>query len=99
VPFIFGRQLDNYKLIISMSSIGCQRPVSPDLGWLVCQCQLEASTLFGPVLESSRLPLFIPLALSGSEVNGAQVGSFRGCLARSLLDDDVFPCGGVRWTG
>jgi hypothetical protein len=34
--------------------------------------------VFGPILESSRLPLTIPWALHGSGVNGAQVGSWRG---------------------
>jgi hypothetical protein len=52
-----------------------------------------------PVLKSSRLPLSIPQALHGSKVNDAQVNSQRGCLTRSLLGDDVFPRGGVRWTG
>jgi hypothetical protein len=54
--------------------------------------------VFGLVLQSSRLPLSIPQALHGIEVNYAWVGSWRGCLARSLLGDDVFPRGGVRWT-
>jgi hypothetical protein len=52
--------------------------------------------VFKPVLESSTLHLSIPWALHGSKVNGAQVGLWRGCLARSLLGDDVFPRGGVR---
>jgi hypothetical protein len=55
--------------------------------------------VFGPILESSRLPLSIPWALHVSEVNGTRVGSWRDCLARSLLGDDVFPRGGVRRTG
>jgi hypothetical protein len=50
--------------------------------------------VFGAVLKSSRLPLSIPQALHGSEVNGARVGSWRGCLVRSLLGDNVFPRGG-----
>jgi hypothetical protein len=55
--------------------------------------------VFMPILESSRLPLSVPWAIHGSEVTGARVGSWRGCLARSLLGDDVFPRGGVRWIG
>jgi hypothetical protein len=55
--------------------------------------------VFGPIIESSRLPLPIPRALHGSEVNGARVILRRGCLARSLLGDNVFPRGGVRWIG
>jgi hypothetical protein len=53
--------------------------------------------VFGPVLESSRLPLSIPWALHSSEVNGTQVNLQRGCLARSLLGNDIFPSwrGGV----
>jgi hypothetical protein len=31
--------------------------------------------VFGPILESSRLPLTVPQALHGSEENGARVGS------------------------
>jgi hypothetical protein len=30
-------------------------------------------------------------------VDGAQVGSWGGCLARSLLADIVFPRGVMRW--
>jgi hypothetical protein len=33
---------------------------------------LEASTVFGPILESSRLPLTVLRALHGSGVNDAQ---------------------------
>jgi hypothetical protein len=55
--------------------------------------------VFGPVLESSRLPLTVPQALHDSGEDGARVGSRRGCLVRSLLDGDVFPCGAMRWTG
>jgi hypothetical protein len=56
--------------------------------------------VFGPVLVPFGLPFSIPQALHDSEVNGAQVGLWRGCLARSLLGDDVFPsdllvCSGV----
>jgi hypothetical protein len=49
---------------------------------------LEAFTVFGTILESSRLPLTVPWALHGSGKNGARVGSWRGCLVRSLLDGD-----------
>jgi hypothetical protein len=55
--------------------------------------------VFGPVLESSRLPLTIPWALHSSGVDGTQVGSWGGCLARSLLGGDVFPHGAIRWMG
>jgi hypothetical protein len=58
---------------------------------------LEASIVFRHVLESSKLPLSIPQALHGSEVNGSYVGSWGGCLARSLFSGDIFPregCGG-----
>jgi hypothetical protein len=67
--------------------------MGPDLRWLVCQGWLETSMVFGPVLESSRLPLSIPWALNGSEVNGARVSSWRGCLVSFLLGDDAFPHG------
>jgi hypothetical protein len=55
--------------------------------------------MFGPVLESSSLPVTIPYALHGSGVNGARVGSWRGCLVRFLLGGDVFPHGAMRWMG
>jgi hypothetical protein len=54
--------------------------------------------VFGPILESSRF-LTIPRALHGSGEHGAQVGSWRGCLVRSLLGSDVFPREAMRWTG
>jgi hypothetical protein len=54
---------------------------------------------FGLALKSSRLSLSLPRALHGSEVNGPWVSSWRGCLARSLLGDDIFPRGGMRRTG
>jgi hypothetical protein len=46
--------------------------------------RLEASTVFGPVLESSMLPLTVPRALHGSGGNIARV---------------VFPRGTMRWMG
>jgi hypothetical protein len=55
--------------------------------------------MFEPVLESSRLPLSVPQVLHGSEVNGAGVDLCRGFLERSLLGDDIFSRGGVRWIG
>jgi hypothetical protein len=55
--------------------------------------------MFGPILESSRLPLTVPQVLHGSGVDGAWVGSSRGCLAKSLLGGDIFPHGVMRWTG
>jgi hypothetical protein len=51
--------------------------------------------VFGPILEPSRLPFSVPQTLHGSEVNGVWVGSWRGCLARSLLGADIFPRGAV----
>jgi hypothetical protein len=60
---------------------------------------LGGSIEFGPVLESSWLPLTIPQALPSSRRNGALVHSWRGCLVRSLLGSDVFPRGAMRWTG
>jgi hypothetical protein len=98
-PFITGRQLDNYKLFISISTKGFTRPVGPDLRGSVCRGRLEASTVFGPILESSRLPLTVPQALHASGVDDARVGSWRGCLANSLLSGDIFPRGTIRWMG
>jgi hypothetical protein len=46
--------------------------------------------VFRPILESSRLPLTVPWALHGSGENGARVGSWRGCLVRSLLGGNIF---------
>jgi hypothetical protein len=60
---------------------------------------LEASMVFGHVLEFSRLPPTIARAIHDSGVDGVRGGSWGGCLARSLLDGDVFPCGAMRWTG
>jgi hypothetical protein len=73
--------------------------VGPDLRRLVHRGQLEASTVFGPVLASSRLSPTIPRALHSSGVDGAWVDSWGGCLARSLLGDNVFPRGAMRWVG
>jgi hypothetical protein len=50
--------------------------------------------VFGPVLESFRLPLTVPWALHDSGENGAWVGSWRGCLvsvSSSVLFSSV-PC-------
>jgi hypothetical protein len=55
--------------------------------------------VFGPVMESSRLPPTIPRALHDSGVDDARVGSWGDCLARSLLGSDVFPHGAMRWMG
>jgi hypothetical protein len=46
-----------------------------------------------------QTPSYYSQALHGSGVNGASVGSWRGCLARSLLGGNVFPCGVMRWMG
>jgi hypothetical protein len=51
--------------------------------------------VFRPILESSRLTPTIRRALHGSGVDDAQ----GGCLARSLLEGDVFPRGAIRWMG
>jgi hypothetical protein len=51
--------------------------------------------MFEPILESSRLPPTIPQALHDSGVDGTQVGSWGGCLAKSLLGNDVFPHGAM----
>jgi hypothetical protein len=64
----------------------------------VCRDGLDASTVFEPVLESSNLPLTIPQALQDSGMGGAQVSSWIGCLARSIVGGDVFPQGAMRWT-
>jgi hypothetical protein len=45
------------------------------------------------------LSLFVPRALHSTEVNCVQVDSWRGCLARFLLGNDVFHRGVVQWTG
>jgi hypothetical protein len=55
--------------------------------------------VFGLVLESSRRPPAILWVLNSSGVDGAQVGFWGGCLARSLLGNDVFPHGAMRWMG
>jgi hypothetical protein len=61
-----------------------------DLRRLVRQGWLEASVVFRPMLESSRLPPSVPRALHCSGVDGARVGSWGGCLGRYLLGGDVF---------
>jgi hypothetical protein len=60
--------------------------------------------VFGPVLESSRFSLSLSLSLCSlslpsSEVNNAQVCSWRGCFMMSWLSGDSFPRGMMRWTG
>jgi hypothetical protein len=64
--FIAGRLLDNYKLIISISIMRFICLVGPDLRWSVHRGRLEASTVFGHLLESSRLSLSLSLSLSFS---------------------------------
>jgi hypothetical protein len=54
--------------------------------------------VFELVLESSGLS-FYSWAHPGGEVNGVWFGSWRNCFMMSLLGDDVFPRGVVRWTG
>jgi hypothetical protein len=52
--------------------------------------QLEASTVFGPVLESSRPPsVYIGSLLDGRGVS-SRVESWRGCLTRSFLGGGIF---------
>jgi hypothetical protein len=53
--------------------------------------------VFGPVMESYGLSPH-SLGPPGSEVNDAQVDSWRDCFGISLLGDDVFSGGLVRWT-
>jgi hypothetical protein len=65
-PFIIGRRLECYKLIISIFSIS-------DLRWSVHRDRLEASTVFRPVLEPSGLSFSVLRALHGSEVNDVWV--------------------------
>jgi hypothetical protein len=63
-------------------------------GWL------EASMVFGPVLESSGLSLslsLLPGAPSG-EVTDACVVSQRDCFMMFLLVGDAFSRGMMRWT-
>jgi hypothetical protein len=55
--------------------------------------------MFKHVLEAFRLPLTIPRAIHGSGESGARVGSYIGCLMRSLLGGDIFRCVAMRWTG
>jgi hypothetical protein len=55
--------------------------------------------VFGPILESFKLPLTVPRALYDNGGSGARVGSWRGCLVRSLLGCDVFSHGAMRWMG
>jgi hypothetical protein len=54
--------------------------------------------VFGSVLESSGCSLWL-LSLPSDEVDGARVGSCRGCFVGSLLGDDAFPRGELRRTG
>jgi hypothetical protein len=74
-PFIDMMRLDNYKLFISVSTKGFTRPVGQILRTSVYQGRLEASTVFGPVLEATRLPLTVPCALHSSGEDGARVSS------------------------
>jgi hypothetical protein len=57
--------------------------------WLVHGDRLEASTVFGLVLESSHWLLGFP----GDEVDDTQVGPCRGCVVRSFLCGGIFPRG------
>jgi hypothetical protein len=63
----------------------------------MCQGRLKASTVFRPILESSRLCIQ-SLGPPGFEVNNTWVSSWRDCFGMSLLGGDVFSCGVVRWT-
>jgi hypothetical protein len=42
-----------------MYTIGFTWPVGPDLRWLIHRGRLDASIVFGPILESSRLSLCV----------------------------------------
>jgi hypothetical protein len=77
-PFIAVRRLNNYKLFISISTNGFTCQVGLDLRRSVHQGRLEAFTVFGTILESSRLPPTVPQALHGSGVDGTRVDSYGG---------------------
>jgi hypothetical protein len=85
VAFIAGRRLDNKRLFISISTKGFTLPVGQAMRRSGCKSWLEPSTVFGPILESSRLPPTIPRALHGSGVDGTRVDSWGGFLAMSFL--------------
>jgi hypothetical protein len=56
--------------------------------------------VFRPILESSRLsPSLCSPGLPGSEVNIAQVSSWRGCFMMPWLGGDFFSRGMMRWIG
>jgi hypothetical protein len=97
--FIVGRRLDNYKLFISISTKRFTCPVGLDLRRSVCRGRLEDSTVFEPILETSRLPPTIPWVLHDSGVDGARISFWGDWLARSLHGDDIFPHGVMRWMG
>jgi hypothetical protein len=86
--------LDNYELIIYISTKGFTWPVSPDLKWSVRRGWLKTSTVFESVLESSSslsgCSLWLP-GYPGDEVDDTWVDSYRGCLVGSFLDGDIFP--------
>jgi hypothetical protein len=49
--------------------------------------------------EVFQAPFLCSPGLHGSEVNDAQVGSWRCCFVMSLFGDDSFLRGVMRWTG
>jgi hypothetical protein len=57
-----------------------------------------ASTLFGPVLESSGCSSRL-LGLPSDQVNDARVNSWRDCFVVALPGNDAFQHGGMRWIG
>jgi hypothetical protein len=83
--------MNNYKAHYSLSRFNSllrgNRPTSS----IFVLKKNSVIMVFRPVLESSRLPPTVPWAFHGSGVDGAWLGSWGGCLARSLLGDDVFP--------
>jgi hypothetical protein len=79
--------------------MGFTWPVDPDLRWSVHRGRLEAFTVFGPILESSRFSLSLYHGVLGSEVNVAQVGSWRCCFVMPWLGDDFLPHGMIWWMG
>jgi hypothetical protein len=67
--------------------------VGLDMRWSVHRGRLEASTVFGSILESSGCSFWLP-GLSGKVVDEARVGSCSSCFVGSLHDGDAFPHGG-----
>jgi hypothetical protein len=94
-PFIAGRRLDNYKLIISISTMRFTWPVSSALRWSVHRGRFEASMVFRPVLESSRPSLSLSLRVrTRACVCVCSLGSLivRWTMPRSVLGEIASWC-------